>query len=257
MIAYRSPIRLFVFGLLGLVLMLASIDVVFGHWISTEPENNDGVLTTRGQAQQRGDLLWGAVMAGTGTLLVVGAVIDLVRRQPRCRITSDGIELPMGAHEAAIVVPWGDIRSVRADTDRDPFDGATRPRLVIDVDDRRGLPDEPHGAEWFGSELHVDAAGWTSDVGELALAAQGALGHYRRVEEIKAMEPPSLTWQTTVGATVAPGGDPAPGAGSADADRDVDDPARAEQAGKGEPGGEEVEETPDNGPSSDEERGES
>ena len=157
MSAYRSPIRLFVFGLLGLILIVASIDVLFGHWISTEPENTDGVLTTRGQAQQRGDILWGSVLIGTGTLLVVGAVAELIRRQPQCQVTNAGIELPMGSHEAEVVIPWGDIRSVRAEMDRDPFDGSSRPRLVVDVVDRRGLPAEPHGAEWIGTELHVDA----------------------------------------------------------------------------------------------------
>ena len=212
MSAYRSPIRLFVFGLLGLILIVASIDVLFGHWISTEPENTDGVLTTRGQAQQRGDILWGSVLIGTGTLLVVGAVAELIRRQPQCQVTNSGIELPMGSHEADVVIPWGDIRSVRAEMDRDPFDGSSRPRLVVDVVDRRGLPAEPHGAEWIGTELHVDAYAWTTDVGELALAAQGALGHYRRVEEIKAMEPPSLTWRTTVS---SPGGQSAESASAA------------------------------------------
>ena len=201
--AYRSPARLFVFGVLGLILIVAAIDVLFGHWISTEPENTDGVLTTRGQAQQRGDILWGSVLVGTGTLLVVGAVVELVRRQPQCRITNEGIELPMGSQEAEVVIPWGDIRSVRADKTRDPFDGSSRPQLIIDVADRRGLPGEPHGTDWVGSELHVDATAWTSDVGELALSAQGALGHYRRLEEIKAMEPPSLTWRTTVGAAAS------------------------------------------------------
>jgi hypothetical protein len=40
-------------------------------------------------------------------------------------------------------------------------------------------------------------------VADVALAAQGALEHYRRVQEIESMGQPSLTWETTVTAEVA------------------------------------------------------
>lgn len=196
--AYRSPTRLFAFGLLGLLLILASVDVMFAHWVSTEAENTDGVLTTRGKAQQRGDIIWGAVMLGTGTLLFAGAVVELVRRQSQCEIAADGIEIPMGRHGEDVTVPWSIIREVRGELVRDGFDGSNREQLVIEVMDTSGLPAEPLGAVWSGNDLQVDAQNWTKGVGEIALAAQGALGHYRRVDEIKHMEPPSLTWQTSV-----------------------------------------------------------
>ena len=212
--AYTSPIRLFAFGLLGLLLIIASIDVMFAHWVSTEPENTDGVLTTRGHAQQRGDIVWGAVMLGTGTVLFGGALIELVRRKPQAVISAGGIELPMGKHGDDVTVPWSNIRNVRGDLMEDGFDGAMREQLVIEVLDPNGLPPEPHNAEWRGDELLVDAENWTKGVGEFAIAAQGALGHYRRVDEIKHMEAPSLTWQTSVATAgigaeeqVAPGGE--------------------------------------------------
>lgn len=196
--AYTSPTRLFAFGLLGLLLIIASVDVMFAHWISTEPENTDGILTTRGHAQQRGDIVWGAVMLGTGTILFGGAVIELVRRKPQAVIDADGIEIPMGKHGDDVTVPWSNIRNVRGDLIEDGFDGAMREQLVIEVLDVQGLPEEPHNAEWRGNDLLVDAENWTKGVGEFAIAAQGALGHYRRVDEIKRMEAPSLTWRTSV-----------------------------------------------------------
>lgn len=212
--AYTSPIRLFAFGLLGLLLILASIDVMFAHWVSTEPENTDGILTTRGEAQQRGDIIWGAVMLGTGTVLFGGALIELVRRQPQCVIAAGGIEIPMGKHRDDVTVAWSNISDVRGDLIQDGFDGSMREQLVIEVLDTDMLPAEPQGAEWSGNELLVDAENWTKGVGEFAIAAQGALGHYRRVDEIKHMETPSLTWQTSVATTgdgaeeqIAPGGE--------------------------------------------------
>lgn len=194
--AYRSPLRLFAFGMIGVTLVLASVDIMFGHWLSTPPDENNGVLTTRGQAQQRGDIIWGAAMVGMGTLLVGGAVVELVRRRPVAEVRQDAIMVAIGPHESDVVIPWTNVRAVSSDTAMDPYDGSEREFLVIDVLDRSGIPDEPIGAEWRGLELRVDAHDWSKRVTEVALSAQGALGHHRRVEEIKQMGPPSVTWQT-------------------------------------------------------------
>ena len=140
---YRSPLRLFIFGVLGLFLIVAAIDVMFGHWLSEPPQNNDGVLTTRGQAQQRGDLVWGAALIGTGTLLVGGAMFDLVRRKPQCAVGPDGIGLAIGPREDVITIPWSNVRAVSAETRCDDFDGTARPVLVVTIDDPSRLPGDP------------------------------------------------------------------------------------------------------------------
>ena len=196
--SYRSPLRLFVIGMIGIVLLIAATDVMFGHWLSTPPDNNDGVLTTRGQAQQRGDIVWGAAMVGVGTLLVGGAVVELVRRRPQVVVGSNEVTLAIGSAERDVTIEWANVRAVASEVAIDPYDGALREQLVIDVYDRSGLPDDPLGAQWSGNELRVDAHDWTRDVGDIALACQGALGHHRRVEEIKEMGPPSMVWETVV-----------------------------------------------------------
>ena len=196
--SYRSPLRLFIIGLIGIVLLIAATDVMFGHWLSTPPDNNDGVLTTRGQAQQRGDIVWGAAMVGVGTLLVGGAVVELVRRRPQVVVGSNEVTLAIGSAERDVAIEWANVRAVASDVATDPYDGALREQLVIDVYDRTGLPDDPLGAQWSGNELRVDAHDWTRDVGDIALACQGALGHHRRVEEIKEMGPPSMVWESVV-----------------------------------------------------------
>lgn len=212
--AYRSPIRLFAFGLIGVALIFAAVDVMVGHWLSTEPENNEGVLTTRGQAQQRGDIVWGAAMVGIGTLLVGGAVVELVRRHPIAAVGQNGITLAIGSHERDVTIPWDHVDSVASDVVIDPYDASRRELLVIGILDRSGIPDDPIGAEWHGDELRVDLHDSTQPVTDVALAAQGALGHHRRVEEIKQMGPPSLTWETTVDAPIPPDGAGAADAGS-------------------------------------------
>ena len=192
--AYRSPLRLFAFGVVGLVLLLAAVDVMFGHWVSTPPENTDGFLTTRGQAQQRGDVVWGAAMIAVGTLLVGGAVLELVRRRPQAEVAPDGLVLAIGSHEREVTIGWSNIADVSSAVLDDPYDGSSRPNLLVEVVDRSGLLDDPLGAVWHGDTLCMDASDWTKPVTDVALAAQAGLGHHRRMEEIKQMGPPSVEW---------------------------------------------------------------
>jgi hypothetical protein len=201
--AYRSPFRLFVFGVVGMFLMISAVDVMFTHWLSTPPEENEGVLTTRGQAQQRGDIIWGAAMLGAGTLLFAGTVIELGRRKPLVEIREDGIFLAISTTSDEVVVPWGQVESVGSGVDVDANDGGERTELIIVVNSRTGLPDDVVGGTWDGPNLRVDTHDWSESVADVALAAQGALEHYRRVQEIESMGQPSLTWETTVTAEVA------------------------------------------------------
>jgi hypothetical protein len=201
--AYRSPFRLFVFGIVGMFLMVAAVDVMFTHWVSTPPDENEGVLTTRGQAQQRGDIIWGAAMLGAGTLLFAGTVIELGRRKPLVEIREDGIFLAVSTTSDEVVVPWGQVESVRSGVTVDANDGGERTELIVVVNSREGLPDDLVGAEWDGPNLRVDTHDWSEPAADVTLVAQNALEHFRRVQEIEAMGQPSLTWETTVAAEVA------------------------------------------------------
>ncbi len=133
-------------------------------------------------------------MIGAGTLLVGGSVVELVRRKSLVVVTADGLVMAIGLHEANVVAPWSVVEDVTSDTVVDPYDGAVREVLVVALSDRTGFPAEPLGATWDGDTLLIDAHDWTRRVTDVALSAQGALGHYRRVEEIKQMGPPSVEW---------------------------------------------------------------
>jgi hypothetical protein len=194
--AYRSPLKLFVFGIIGIVLIAAAADIMFGHWVSTPPDNTDGVLTTRGQAQQRGDLLLGGAMLVTGILLFGGSVTDLIRRKPTVAISTDGLVVDLdGGSE---LIPWGSIVDVSSGVVPDPYDGSMREQLIVEM--TPGMPSEgyeqnlPH----VGDTIYIDAHDWASRVTELALAAQGAHDHYRRLEAHRTYDPPSVVWETTI-----------------------------------------------------------
>ena len=100
--AYRSSIRLFVVGVIGLILIIAALDIMFYHWLSTPPDGADTALTTRGQAQQRGDMLWGASLIGMGVILFGSSLIELVRRKPVVDVRDDGLQAQIGAQAPGV-----------------------------------------------------------------------------------------------------------------------------------------------------------
>ncbi len=199
--AYRSPMRLFLFGVVGLLLMIAAVDVMFAHSISTPPDNNDGVLTTRGQAQQRGDFVWGAGMIAAGTLLFGTGLIELIRRRPLVEVREDGISLAIGVKVRDVDVPWSQIESVSSGVIVDPFDGGRREQLLLEFSDEESIPTEVVGATREHTTLSVDAHDWTRRVTDVALAAQGALDYSRRLAAIEQMGAPSLVWEVKVPGT--------------------------------------------------------
>lgn len=195
---YRSPLRLFLFGVVGLVLMIAAVDVMFAHWVSTPPDNNEGVLNTRGKAQQRGDFVWGAGLMAAGTLLFGTGVIELVRRKPLVEIGEDGIVAAVGTTVRDVVIPWGRIEFVSSGVIDDPFDGSKREQLFVELNDVGNIPADLISATREGALLSIDAHDWTTAVTDVALAAQGALDYHRRVEAISQMGEPSLVWEVTI-----------------------------------------------------------
>lgn len=191
--AYRSPVKLFVFGIVGIILIAAAADVMIGHWVSTPPESIDGGLTTRGQAQQRGDLVWGGAMLVTGVLLFGGAVTELIRRKPTVIVNSDGLVVDTGGDDGFI--PWESIDDVSSTAISDPYDGSIREQLVVETRSDASIPED---LSRDGGTIYIDVHDWAGRVTELALSAQGALDHYQRMEAIRSYEPPSIEWETTV-----------------------------------------------------------
>lgn len=193
---YRSPLKLFVFGIVGVVLIAAAADVMFGHWVSTPPDSNEGVLTTRGQAQQRGDLLWGGVMLVSGVLLFGGSVTDLVRNRAAVVVSDDGLRLT-GVPDNRLI-PWGSVGAISSGTIRDPYDGSIREQLIVALDPGAGTVVRPSGLTREAETVYVDAHDWSVRVTDVALAAQGAHESFQRREVAKTYEPPSIVWEITV-----------------------------------------------------------
>jgi hypothetical protein len=178
----RSPIRLFLFGLVGLLLMLGAVDVVWGHWVSTPPDTYNEEITSKGRNQRRSDYAWGAFMLAGGVGLFGYAVTSLIRRSPVLVLREDGIVIAVGAPgDEPVFVSWEAIDGVYCAAEKDPDGGSSRDVLVVDFIDPEGLPSEPWGASWDGNRLQIDAAGWEKPIGEVTIHAGIALEQARRL----------------------------------------------------------------------------
>ncbi len=193
---YRSALKLFVFGIVGVVLIAAAADVMFGHWVSTPPDSNEGVLTTRGQAQQRGDLLWGGVMLVTGVLLFGGSVTELVRNRATVVVNDDGLRVT-GVPDDGLI-PWGKVGAISSGTVRDPYDGSIREQLIVALIPGAEAVAGTSDATKEAKTVFIDAHDWSVRVTDVALAAQGAHESFLRKEAVKTYEPPSIVWEITV-----------------------------------------------------------
>ena len=168
----RSPVQLFLFGLVGLLLMLGAVDVMWGHWVSTPPDTYNESITSKGRNQRRADYVWGAFLLAGGAGLFGYAVTSLVRRTPVVVVRDDGMVLAVAAPgEDPIFVPWSAISAVSSAAEPDPDGGADRDVLAIDFIDPAGLPTEPWGASWHGNRLVIDATAWENPLGEVVIHA--------------------------------------------------------------------------------------
>lgn len=195
----RSPVRLFLFGLAGLLLMVGAIDVMWGHWVSTPPDTNNGDITSKGRNQQRSDYAWGMFLLVGGTGLFGYSVTSLIRRSPVLVLREDGAVISVGAPgEEPVFVPWNSIESVSSAAEKDPNGGPDRDVLVIGLADPVGLPAEPWGGSWNGDRLSIDAVGWDKPIEDVVIHAGIALERSRQAHsaedeaaEIQALEPGS------------------------------------------------------------------
>ena len=178
----RSPIRLFLFGLVGLFLMLGAVDVMWGHWVSTPPDTYNDEITSKGRNQRRSDYIWGAFMLVGGVGLFGYAVTSLIRRTPVLVLREDGVVIAVGAPgDEPVFVSWDAIDGVYCTAERDPSGSRYRDVFVIDFTDPEGLPSEPWGASWDGNRLQIEAAGWEKPIGEVVIHAGIALEQSRRL----------------------------------------------------------------------------
>lgn len=166
----RSPLRQFMFGIAGLILVLAAIDIVWAHKLSEPPTADDtGALTSRGQVDRRQDLMWGSLflIVGGGTVLV--SVAGLVRRQPMLEIDDDGVTMRLLTANDTMHIPFHRMLSVRSGSDDTPGSAVHPRQLLITVDEPERFPDQLWGAEWQDDVLRVDTDGWSETAEEIAV----------------------------------------------------------------------------------------
>jgi hypothetical protein len=176
----RSRVHLVLIGLVGLVLLVAAFDLLAGFWVSSPAAIDDaGGLTTKGQAQRRLDLVWGAVFIISGLGLFAIGLWGLAERRSLAEIDEEGLRLRVLGPGRFMLIPWGDIIDIRSR--REPGNGGhRRPVLLVAIEHPELYPADVWESEWFEGWLRMDADQWVDPVEEFVVRANLELERSRR-----------------------------------------------------------------------------
>jgi hypothetical protein len=177
---HRSPLRQFLMGIAGLLLLLAAVELVWAHQFTLEPETDDnGVVTARGSKRRNQDLIVGTAFLLTGVGLVGVALGGLVNPRPVAEVDDKKIRLRIAGPQRLMSIDWDDVLEVRSG--REPGDGRrARPLLMILLREPDAWPEEYWGARRHGPWLIVDAESWTKPPEEVVVHARLALESRQR-----------------------------------------------------------------------------
>jgi hypothetical protein len=167
----RSVGRQLLMMLAGLVLVVAAIDVMWLHQLSGPPEtNDDGSVSTRGNAQRRQDILWSSVFIVTGGGALAFGAIGLTRRRAIFTLTDEGIQARVLSTTGYLELPWKDIESIRSGVD-DAGNQIDEPLFIVTIADPYLYPVNLWGAEWRGNDLRINAGMWSTPVEDVVVHA--------------------------------------------------------------------------------------
>lgn len=171
--ATRSPIRQLLLAAVGVLLLVAAIDIVSLHKLSDPPAiDDDGLLTSKGQTERRTDMIWGSLFTAVGGSLIVVGLGGLLAGRPVVAVADDALRLRIAGPMSMLDIAWDDIVSVRSGRDYEDDGRIPIPVLLVEVADPGKYPRELWGAVWDGSVLQVDGDGWETSVEDVAIRAE-------------------------------------------------------------------------------------
>ena len=157
----RSPVKMVLKAAAGLPLLVVSLDVLttrrMTRWLQDRVFPNPEDL----QIYEPRDVIFAWVMLLFSAFLVVWGLKEAFAptRVVECR--RQGLALRIaGPFRPASVISWGDVEDARPGEVVD--EGVRVPVLIVEVRDRRGLPEHPWGARWLGAgALGLTAEDWS------------------------------------------------------------------------------------------------
>ena len=158
------------FGVAGLILILAAIDIVWAHRVAEPPDATaEGALTPRGEIDRRQDLMWGSLFLVIGSVVTLASISGLLIRRSVFEMSEDGVSIRLLSGSDMLFIPFHRILMARSGTDESPGAAIRARQLLIAVDDPTRFPDQLWGAEWEDNVLRVDTDGWNETAEEVAL----------------------------------------------------------------------------------------
>jgi len=173
----RSSFRQLLMAAAGLLLLAAALDIVSLHKLSDPPTVDDnGLLTSKGQAERRTDMVWGSLFTAVGASLIVVGLGGLLTARPTVELTDEAIRLRVAGPYSMLDLDWADVISVRSARDYSDDGRVPIPLFLVEVSDASEYPSDLWGAVWDGNVLQVDADGWEADVEDVVIRTELLLG---------------------------------------------------------------------------------
>jgi hypothetical protein len=157
----RSRVRPAVATAVGIIALVAALDIAVLGWVYPEAETNaeTGEYTFDGKAERRGDVGWGIFGGLGGGAMVAWGVRGLTHNRRLLAADDERIVVAIGppGHEMWSV-GWNEVFAIKSAVDND----ATGRVSVLDIELAGDAlaPTDPRGARVVGDHVLIDAEDW-------------------------------------------------------------------------------------------------
>lgn len=158
----RSALKMWLMAMGGIPLLVISLDVLterrITQWLTDlifQPEDV--------QIYEPRDVIFAWVMFLFGAFLVVWGLKELFLPTKVIECRDEGLAVRVsGPWRGPSIIPWSNLRDLGGADIED--EGDVIPLLIVTVQSREGLPDNPWGARWISEqELGIMAQDWDVD----------------------------------------------------------------------------------------------
>lgn len=167
LIVRRSILKVWLLGVLGLPLIFIAVDYLWGTFGFLDLFGSWAYGTKEVEAFEPRDDVLVAVLGALGVACTGFTLREIVAPRRLLVADDDGIHVPLrGPLRRADGISWYQVKDLRAEDDA----------LLIEVQSRGDLPDDPWGARWADEQTLRITSSWWDRTPESAIGRISALG---------------------------------------------------------------------------------
>ncbi len=176
----RSRVRPAVAAAVGIIALVAALDVAVLGWVYPEAETNaeTGEYTFDGKAERRGDVGWGIFLGLGGGAMAVWGIRGLSHHRRLLAADDERLVVAIGPPgEEMWSVGWNEVFAIKSAVDDDETGRVSV--LDIELAGDALAPADPRGARVVGDHVLVDAEDWKPPLDEVVGRLQVLLDRAR------------------------------------------------------------------------------